>query len=117
MCVSWLILLWFKDEYCRSRVVKILTFDRCFEFYKTVSAVTASKHFIRFPVISIGGMRDKMIFQEVAGTSFCSIYKRVQQIKKAARTILFILITRRNLNIFGKDSQGMVNWIFDPRFL
>src|SRR5665647_310721 len=117
MYVSSLILLWFKDEYCRSRVVKILTFDRCFEFYKTVSAVTASEDFVRFPVISIGGMRDKMIFQEVAGTSFCSKNKRVQQIKKAACTILFTLITRGNLNIFGKNSQGKVNGEFDPYFL
>src|SRR5659263_279513 len=99
MCVSWLILLWFKDEYGGRWVVKILTFDCCFEFYKTVSAVTTGKYFVRFPVICIRGMCDKMIFQEVTSTSFCSIYECVQQIKKAARTILFILITGGNLNI------------------
>src|SRR5659263_439991 len=117
MCVSWLILLWFKDEYGGRWVVKILTFDCCFEFYKPVSAVTTGKDFVLFPVISIRGMGYKVIFEEAVGTSFCRINECVQNIAQTARAILFILITRGNLNIFGKDYQGKVNRVSDPRLL
>src|SRR5665647_605785 len=75
-----LILLWFKDEYGGRWVVKILTFDRCFELYKPVSSVTTSKDFVWFPVIYIGGMGDKVIFKVAVGTSFCRIDECVQNI-------------------------------------
>src|SRR5665647_804049 len=99
MCVSWLILLWFKNEYSWRWVVKILAFDRCFEFYKPVSTVTAGKEFVLFPVIRIRGMGDKVIFEVTIGTSFCRINECVQNITQTACTIEFILITGRNLNI------------------
>src|SRR5665647_581020 len=99
MCVSWLILQWFKDEYGGRWVVKILTFDRCFEFYKPVGTVTPGKYFVRFPVIRIRGMGDKVIFEVTIGTSFCRINECVQDIAKTACTFEFILITSRNLNI------------------
>src|SRR5665647_3815211 len=111
MCVSWLILLWFKDEYRGRWVVKILPFDRCFEPDKPVSAVTTGKDFVLFPVISIRGMGDKVIFEVAVGTFFCRINECVQDIAKAASTILFILITGRNLNILCKDTQRKVNRI------
>ena len=102
MCVSSLILLWFKDEYGGCRVVKIMTFDRRFELYKTVCTVTTGKDFVLFPVICIRGMGDKVIFEVAVGTSFCGIDKCVQNIAQTACTIQFIIISSWNLNILEK---------------
>ena len=76
--------------------------------------VTTCKDFVRFPVICIRGMGDKVIFKVAVGTSFCGIDECVQNIAKATSAIQFILMTGRNLNILCKDTQRKVNWIPDP---
>src|SRR5659263_46422 len=95
----------------------ILWLDNGFKLYKTVSTVTTGKYFVWFPIINIGRMYDKVKFQITAGTSFCSIPERTENIKETAGFVLFSFITYGYLYIFGKDTLRQVYRKFDPCFL